>query len=84
MKMLTDETYRLFLLEAVQAIKERALEARSDRPEQGADPSGHLFQSGRLLGFNEVISIIQQYADGFQIDLAELQLDDIEPDKDLI
>jgi len=82
--MLTEETYRLFLQEAILAIKERALEARQERPSKEADSSGYLFQSGRLLAFNEVISILQQYADGFQIGLDELHLQDIEPDRDLV
>ena len=37
----------------------------------------------RVMAFNEVISIMQQQAEGFEIPLAELRLDDIEPDRDL-
>ncbi len=64
-------------------IKERALEARRQRDEL---PQGSLereFHSGRVVAFNEMISIMQQQAEGFGIPLSDLQLDDIDPDRDL-
>ncbi len=36
------------------------------------------------MAFNEVISIIQQTAESLGINLRDLKLDDIDPDKDLI
>jgi hypothetical protein len=35
------------------------------------------------MGFSEALSIIQQDAAGFEIPLAELRLDDLDPDNDL-
>ncbi len=84
MKIMTHDAYRLYMQEAISAIKERALEAREERPDKEKDAPGHLFQSGRVLAFNEVVSILQQLAETFQIGLDEIHLDDIDPDRDLI
>ena len=64
-------------------IKERAVDARRERDRLPQGSAEREFQSGRLLAFNEVISIMQQQAEGFDIPLAELRLDDIDPDRDL-
>jgi hypothetical protein len=75
--------YENYLFDLGPVIKTRALEARRERD---ACPEGSLereFQAGRVMAFNEVISIMQQQAEGFEIPLAELRLDDIEPDRDL-
>jgi hypothetical protein len=64
-------------------IKERALEARRQRDESPQGSSERDFHSGRVLAFNEVISIMQQQAEGLGIPLSDLRLDDIEPDRDL-
>ncbi len=64
-------------------LKTRALEARRERdsaPDRSAD---RVFHAGRVIAFNEVISIMQQQALGFGISLSELRLDDIDPDRDL-
>ena len=64
-------------------LKERALEARRQRDELPLESLDRTFQSGRLIAFNEVISIMQQQAEGFGIALSDLRLEDIEPDRDL-
>lgn len=77
------EKHKNYLLDFGLILKERALEARRQRdalPEGGLDRA---FQSGRVLAFNEAISIMQQQAEGFEIPLSDLQLEDIDPDRDL-
>jgi hypothetical protein len=64
-------------------IKERALEARRQRDESPQGSQEREFQSGRVLAFNEVISIMQQQAEGLGIPLTDLRLEDIVPDRDL-
>jgi hypothetical protein len=64
-------------------FKERALEARRQRDALPLESSERAFQSGRVIAFNEVISIMMQQAEGFGIPLSDLQLEDIEPDRDL-
>jgi hypothetical protein len=79
-----DQKYQHYLLDLGYLIRERALDAkeRQSRKEKGS--LDYLFEAGRLLAFNEVISLMQQQATGFDIDLKELNLHDIDPDKDLI
>jgi hypothetical protein len=78
------EQYRLNLFDLGLIIKERALDARRKRDELPRKSGDRDFQSGRVIAFNEVISIMQQQAQGFGIALTELRLDDIEPDRDLV
>ncbi len=84
MKNSADKKYRLYLFDLGQIIKDRALNAKDDLSNQQKNTNGFMYESGRLMAFNEVISIMQQQADGFGIDLEELNLNDIDPDKDLI
>ncbi|WP_214467820.1 hypothetical protein [Microbacterium flavescens] len=42
------------------------------------------FEAGRLFAYVEVISLMQQQAVAFGIDLTELGLDDIDPERDLL
>jgi hypothetical protein len=64
-------------------LKIRALEARRERDAVPSNSPERTFHSGRVTAFNEVISIMQQQATGLGIALADLRLDDIEPDRDL-
>jgi hypothetical protein len=81
---LVDQRYKWYLYDLGPILKERAFEYKHarDAAPQGSDERE--FLSGQVLAFNEVISILQQQADGFQIGRQELRLDDVEPDRDLI
>ena len=72
-----------YLLDIGLLIKERALQARRERDECRTEGFEREFHSGRVIAFNEIISMMQQQAEGVGISLAELRLDDIEPDRDL-
>jgi len=76
---MTKKNYKGYICEVCEVIKERALQAKE---EEKSDKN--LFNSGRLMAFNEVVSILQQDALGMGIDLNELKLDDIKPDTDLV
>lgn len=65
-------------------LKEHALEARQQRDAATPSSAQREFHAGRVLAFNEVISIMQQQADGLGLPLSDLRLDDIEPDRDLL
>ncbi|ACX72186.1 conserved hypothetical protein [Methanocaldococcus vulcanius M7] len=88
MKNVDIDTLQAFIYEICEAIKERALEAKKEKDKaekhRDKDKEEHIYAVGRLMGFNEVISIIQQTAESLGIDLKDLKLDDIDPDKDLI
>lgn len=75
--------YENYLFDLGALLKERALEARDEREESPDGSLNREFHSGRVMAFNEVISIMQQQADGFDIPLAELHLDGFEPDREL-
>ncbi len=79
--MSNKQQYYLFDLGLL--IKERALAARHHRDKLADNSPDRDFQSGRIMAFNEVISIMQQQAEGFGIPLSDMQLEDIEPDRDL-
>jgi len=78
-------TLKAFIYEICEAIKERALEAKKEKDEaekhKDNDKEEYMYAVGRLMVFNEVISIIKQTAEPLGIDLKELKLDDIDPDK---
>jgi hypothetical protein len=81
---LVDEKYKWLLYDLGLILKERALEHKAERDAAQPDSKDHAFLSGLLLGFNEVIGILQQQADAFQIGPHELRLADIDPDRDLV
>jgi hypothetical protein len=79
-----DPKYRHYLLDLGYLIRERAIDAKERQSRKEKSSIDYMFEAGRLLAFNEVISLMQQQAMGFDIDLKELNLHDIDPDKDLI
>lgn len=84
MNGLVDPKYQHYLRDLGNLLKQSALEAKqiADNEERGTE--GHHFESGRLMAYYEVISLMQQQAEGFQIPLEELDLHDVEPDRDLL
>lgn len=72
----------LYLHDPSAMSKEGALEARQQRVEASAKDVD--YATGRLMAFHEVISLMQQQADAFGIDRADLELRDIEPERDLV
>jgi hypothetical protein len=64
-------------------IKERAREAKRDA-KAAAGTDRHDFELGRLMALHEVVSLMQQQAEAFGLELSALALDGISPEKDLI
>jgi hypothetical protein len=65
-------------------LRRRASEAIGERAEHAQGTPDWMFQAGRVMAFNEAISLIQQTALGLGIPLSDLGLADIEPDRDLV
>jgi hypothetical protein len=79
---MTGDPAALYLRDLGPLIKELALRARAER--DAATGDDRPFAEGRLLALHEVVSLMQQQADAFQLERASLGLDDVEPERDLI
>jgi hypothetical protein len=80
---MTDDTAANYLRDLGDLIKRAALNARAARD----GSTGELdiqFNLGRLTAFHEVVSLMQQQAVAFDLDVADLSLDDIDPERDLL
>ena len=78
-----DPKYKWYLYDLGPILKERVLEHKSARDAAPSGTEDRSFQSGVVHGISEVIAILQQQADSFQIDRRDLRLEDIDPDRDL-
>ena len=76
--------HRDYLFDLGYELKHLALEAKRERDNASQGTEDRAFKSGRLLAFYEVLSMMQNRAGGLGIPLADLRLDDIVPDRDLI
>lgn len=74
--------YHNFLQDVGALLRARALAAKVDR--NRASGEQRLFEQGRLFAYLETISLLQQELDAFGIERAEMQLDGIEPERDLL
>ncbi|MDX1920544.1 MAG: hypothetical protein SFU25_07430 [Candidatus Caenarcaniphilales bacterium] len=79
-----DEKYKFYLYDLGYLIKERALDAKKAINQTSDNSLEGSFARGELIALYGIVTLMQQQAEGFQIPLSELQLDDIDPDKDLI
>lgn len=71
--------YAHYLRDLGTVLKERALEARKQRDSERTD-----FQRGRLLAYYEVLSTMRNQADAFDLSVEDLNLHDVDPDRDLL
>lgn len=78
-----DERHKNYLFDLGYEIRRLALQAKAEVA-SAREPSDREFETGRLMAFNEVVSLMQQQAAGFGIPLTDLRLADIEPDRDLV
>ncbi len=64
-------------------LREKALEARqSARAAKGTD--NEAYQLGRQVAYHEVMSLLVQQAESFQLPIEDLHLEGLDPDRDLI
>jgi hypothetical protein len=81
--MKDEETFQNYLFDLGGLIKEHALAAVAERAKQ-SDRAAQGFYDGYVQGFHRVVSLMQQQAQAFGIDLKDLQLEGVEPDRDLV
>jgi len=68
-------------------IKDMAFESKREMTEKfngNFDNPDYIFYRGKTNGYYEMISLMQQQAEAFGIPLKDLNLDDIDADKDLM
>ena len=75
-------THANYLRDLGYLIREAGEQARKDTV--AANESDRPFQQGRLMAYHEVLSLMQQQAEAFQLPLEELALDGLDPERDLI
>ncbi len=79
--MTTNEKYLYYLQDLSRLIKKYAREAKADSDARKNENND--FYQGLLAAYHRVITLMQQQAEGFDIDLSILGLEDIKPDIDL-
>jgi hypothetical protein len=72
-----------YIVDLGRLVKEYALEAVEEREKHRNEPTQE-FYDGYVSGFHRIVSLMQQQAIVFDIDLKEIQLDSIDPDRDLV
>lgn len=78
----TSDRHALYLKDLIPLLIEKAREARSARDRGSREEL--VLANERLLAFHEVISLLQQQAVAFGIPFADLGLDRIDPERDLL
>jgi hypothetical protein len=72
-----------YLLDLGRLVYERALSAKKQK-EVATAGEERAYAAGRLMGFNEVVSLMQEQAIAFGIALSATGLEGIDPDRDLL
>jgi hypothetical protein len=80
---MTNETTADYLRDLGDLVKRAALDARVQR-DAATGEAERAFESGRLTAYHEVVSLMQQQAVAFGMELGDLALDDIDPERDLL
>jgi len=78
-----DKKFEHYLFDLGRLVREYALAAVEERQKQ-EDSTSLEFYEGYILGFHRIVSLMQQQAVAFGIELKDLQLEGIEPDRDLV
>lgn len=76
--------YRDYLLDLGDEIRRRALDAKADRDSSEKGTEDERLDSGRVLAFYEVLTLMIQSALGLGIPLEDLRLQNFNPDRDLL
>lgn len=80
--MTTSDKYKFYLEELGGLIKDHALRVKTDLI--NASDEEKIFNQGQLYAYYRLVTIMQQQAIAFDIDLTEINISDIDPDNQLI
>lgn len=81
---MAQDKHKDYLSDLGYLLKERAKSAKENRDKEVRGSEDYIFESGRLMAYYEVISLMQDQAKAFGIPLKDLRLEDIVPDRDFI
>lgn len=82
----SNNSHQLYLYDLANLLRDNALGALAEfhTAKQSGDAGDKLFQEGRLLAYYEVLSLIKNQAESFQIPPEDLNWGDFDPDRDLL
>lgn len=79
----SDDAARLYLSDLGELVKDLARSAKVERDKSCSDED-RAYALGRLMALHEVVSLMQQQADLFGLSCSVLNLQDVEPERDLL
>jgi hypothetical protein len=82
-EIMSEERIKEFLRDTIKILKERAREAKKAADNPKAHQSAE-FNAAYLRAYYKVISTMKSWAPVYGIDLKEINLDDIDPERDLL
>lgn len=80
---MTDSRPANYLRDLGDLVKRTAFAAKAEY-DNAKGQSDEQFQLGRLMAFHEVVSMMQQQAAAFDLNVADIALDDVDPERDLL
>lgn len=80
--MVGNDKYKSYLISLGEVIREYAIEAKRNK-ESLIGTKDEEFAAGYLCGFHRIVTLMQQHAESYDIELAEISLNDIS-ESDLI
>lgn len=80
---MTKDTTAEYLRDLGDLVKRSALDARVDRDSASAE-TDRVFLAGRLAAYHEIVSLMQQQAVVFGLELKDVALSDIDTERDLL
>lgn len=76
------DTYRDYILATNELLLEFAREAK-EKADATRGTEGGDFDSGYLMGFHRVVSLMQQQAEAFGLETSDIGLDGVDANRDL-
>ena len=77
------DVHKNYLFDLGYLLREKALEAKqSARAAKGTDAEA--YELGKKMAYYEVMSLLVQEAESFQLPIEDLHLEGLDPDRDLI
>jgi hypothetical protein len=78
-----DGGYQNYLSDLGHLLRAQAMEAKQSLA-AARSSDREVFEAGRLTGYYEVLSLLISQATAFQLSLADLRLEGLDPDRDLL